>query len=196
MRIDVDGNALSFESAALTDHMRRVVEAHRQPSPSSAAHAGSESSVAISPPPSRVRRRLDYNFMRSKEVKKSGEPVPGVRRATGAVRGREAAAQQLGAAGKAAGLVRALAPPQRACGVDPQSVRSLPRAAAASRALSTRRAAGIREDRGWRRIAVISVMRPRDTALARGPRGRTRLVVTDMTQLSYVFLAVLFSPRG
>ena len=76
--------------------MRRVVEAHRQPSPSSAAHAGSESSVAISPPPSRVRRRLDYNFMRSKEVKKSGEPVPGVRRATVCWRGRGAAAQLLG----------------------------------------------------------------------------------------------------
>ena len=74
MRIDVDGNASSFESAALTDHMRRVVEAHRQPSPSSAAHAGSESSVAISPPPSRVRRRLDYNFMRSKEGKKKRGP--------------------------------------------------------------------------------------------------------------------------
>ena len=94
--------------------MRRVVEAHRQPSPSSAAHAGSESSVAISPPPSRVRRRLDYYFMRSKEVKKerggrarrasgyrmlcgaAGPPRSywGLGRATGAVRGREAAAQQ------------------------------------------------------------------------------------------------------
>ena len=141
VRIDVDGNALSFESAALTDHMRRVVEAHRQPSPSSAAHAGSESSVAISPLPSRVRRRLDYYFMRSKEVKKSGEPVPGVRRATVCWRGRGAAAQLLGprsgyrccagprgrraaagvSPGNTAGLVRALAPPSRACGVDPQS---------------------------------------------------------------------------
>ena len=46
------------------------------------------------------------------------------------------------------------------------------------------------------RIAVISVTRPRHAALARGPRGRTRLVVTNMTQLFYVFLAVLFSPRG
>ena len=72
----------------------------------------------------------------------------GLGRATGAVRGREAAAQQLGAAsgyrmlagprgrraaagvspGNTAGLVRALAPPSRACGVDPQSFRSLPRA--------------------------------------------------------------------
>ena len=131
-----------------------------------------------------------------RKVKKSGEPVPGVRRATGAVRGREAAAQQLGAAGKAAGLVRALAPPQRACGVDPQSTHGFLCAAAASRVLSTRRAAGIREDSGGRRIAVITVMRPQAAALARGPRGRTRLVVTNMTQLFYVFLAVLFSPRG
>ena len=176
--------------------MRRVVEAHRQPSPSSAAHAGSESSVLISPPPSRVRRRLDYNFMRSKEVKKAGSPcqacvgLPYAGGAAGPPR------SSWGPPGSAAGLVRALAPPQRACGVDPQSTHGFLCAAAASRALSTRRAAGIREDSGGRRIAVITVMRPQAAALARGPRGRTRLVVTDMTQLSYVFLAVLFSPRG
>ena len=71
-----------------------------------------------------------------------------MRRATGAVRGRGAAAQLLGprsgyrmlagprgrraaagvSPGNTAGLVRALAPPSRACGVDPQSFRSLPRA--------------------------------------------------------------------
>ena len=65
-----------------------------------------------------------------------------------AVRGRGAAAQLLGppsgyrccagprgrraaagvSPGNTAGLVRALAPPSRACGVDPQSFRSLPRA--------------------------------------------------------------------
>ena len=83
----------------------------------------------------------------SKE-KKSGEPMPGVRRATACWWGRGAAAQLLGplsgyrccagprgrraatgaSPGNTAGLVRALAPPLRACGVDPQSFRSLPRA--------------------------------------------------------------------
>ena len=71
-----------------------------------------------------------------------------MRRATVCWRGRGAAAQLLGppsgyrccagprgrraatgaSPGNTAGLVRALAPPLRACGVDPQSFRSLPRA--------------------------------------------------------------------
>ena len=77
------------------------------------------------------------------------------------------------------------------------------RASAAFRALRQRRERSRRAAppvsariAGGGRIAVSSVTRPRHAALARGPRGRTRLVVTNMTQLFYVFLAVFFSPRG
>ena len=121
----------------------------------------------------------------------------GLGRATGAVRGREAAAQQ---------------PESRRETLRGSSERSRPlhglaalilRASAAFRALRQRRERSRRAAppvsariAGGGRIAVSSVTRPRHAALARGPRGRTRLVVTNMTQLFYVFLAVFFSPRG
>ena len=103
---------------------KRVAEAHRQPPPSSAA-------VLVRSAPSHLTAVSRLFHMRSKEVKKSGEPVPGVRRATVCWRGRGAAAQLLGprsgyrmlagprgrraaagvSLGSTAGLVRAHSPP-------------------------------------------------------------------------------------
>ena len=58
------GMTIDLGGGVVREHIdKRVAEAHRQPSPSSAAHAGSESSVA-------PRRRLYDCFMRSKEGKK------------------------------------------------------------------------------------------------------------------------------
>ena len=129
----------SFESAtSLTSGSSRPIGSHLLPQPPMLVRSAPSHLAAVS-------RLLFHAKCRRK---KKREPVPGVRRATVCCAGPRAAAQLLGprsgyhmlagprgrraaagvSPGNTAGLVRALAPPLRACGVDPQSFRSLPRA--------------------------------------------------------------------
>lgn len=149
--------------------------------------AGSESSFQ-SP---RCRRPED-DFMRRSargcEVKKSGEPVPGVRRAITCASGAARPPRSSwGSPGAPRGFIRARARPHRAR-------RGLLRASTGSyarRQLAPRRRAGIRPlGRAGAETRPRSARRTRTAASARDPRGNTRLGVNIMTPYSNVLLGV------